>query len=84
MKASTKDNIIVYVAVASFIVGTVLTFLGCLLPPVGQIDNTVLVALGQFLTLCAAGLGLREYVVHVENKIAGMVRPDNNKEEYDG
>lgn len=62
MKASSKDTVIVWVAVASFIVGVTLTFLGLFLPPVGVIDNTVLVAVGQFLTLCAAGLGIREYV----------------------
>ena len=53
---------IVGISIASFIVGTILTFLGLLLPPLGIIDNSVLVAVGQFLTLCAAGLGVKEYV----------------------
>lgn len=62
MKQSFKESAIVGVSIASFIAGVVLTFLGLFLPPTGVIDNTVLVAVGQFLTLCAAGLGVKEYV----------------------
>ena len=62
MKSGVKDSVIVAVAVASFIVGVTLTFLGLFLPPQGEIDNSVLVAVGQFLTLAAAGLGVKEYV----------------------
>ena len=62
MKPAIKDSVIVGVSVASFIVGCTLTFLGLFLPPTGVIDNSVLVAVGQFLTLTAAGLGLKEYV----------------------
>ena len=57
-----RDKVIIIISVASFIVGVVLTFLGLLLPPLGVIDNSVLVAVGQFLTLCATGLGVKEYV----------------------
>ena len=62
MKSGIKDSVIVAVAVASFIVGVTLTFLGLFLPPQGVIDNSVLVAVGQFLTMAAAGLGVKEYV----------------------
>lgn len=62
MKSGIKDSIIVAVSVASFLVGVVLTFLGLFLPPTGVIDNSVLIAAGQFLTLCATGLGVKEYV----------------------
>ena len=62
MKSGIKDSIIVAVSVASFLVGVVLTFLGLFLPPTGEIDNSVLVAVGQFLTMAAAGLGIKEYV----------------------
>ena len=53
MKQETRDSVIV---------GVVLTFLGLFLPPTGEIDNSVLVAVGQFLTMAAAGLGIKEYV----------------------
>ena len=62
MKAELKDTVIVWVSCSSFVVGVTLTFLGLFLPPTGVIDNTVLVAVGQFLTLCATGLGVKEYV----------------------
>ena len=62
MKSGIKDSIIVAVSVASFLVGVMLTFLGLFLPPTGEIDNSVLVAVGQFLTMAAAGLGIKEYV----------------------
>ena len=62
MKSGIKDSIIVAVSVAAFLVGVVLTFLGLFLPPTGEIDNSVLVAVGQFLTMAAAGLGIKEYV----------------------
>lgn len=62
MKSGIKDSIIVGLSVASFLVGVVLTFLGLFLPPTGEIDNSVLVAVGQFLTMAATGLGIKEYV----------------------
>ena len=62
MKSGIKDSVIVGVGVASFVVGVTLTFLGLFLPPTGVIDNSVLIAAGQFLTLCATGLGVKEYV----------------------
>lgn len=57
-----KENAIVIVSVCSFAVGVVLTFTGLLLPERGDIAGNVLIAVGQFLTLAAAGLGLKEYV----------------------
>lgn len=62
MRNSVRETVIVWVSVAAFVVGTAITFLGLLLPPKGEIDNSVLVAAGQFLTLCGAGLGVKEYV----------------------
>ena len=62
MKQETRDGVIVGVSVAAFLVGVVLTSLGLFLPPTGEIDNSVLVAVGQFLTMAAAGLGIKEYV----------------------
>lgn len=62
MENAIKDSVIVAVSVVSFVVGVTLTFLGLFLPPTGIIDNSVLVAVGQFLTLAATGLGVKEYV----------------------
>ena len=78
MKAYIKDWVIVAVSVASFVVGVTLTFLGLFLPPTGEVDNSVLVAVGQFLTLCATGLGVKEYVsgqiLRSEMKLRGEQR----------
>lgn len=62
MRPEIKDSVIVWVSVASFVVGVTLTFLGLFLPTRGEIANSVLIAVGQFLTLCATGLGVKEYV----------------------
>lgn len=62
MKPEIKDSVIVWVSVASFLVGVTLTFLGLFLPQKGEIANSVLIAVGQFLTLTATGLGVKEYV----------------------
>lgn len=78
MSNSRREHIITIVSVASFIVGVVLTFLGLLLPPMGIIDNSVLVAVGQFLTLAATGLGVKEYV---DGSITRANIRQNNKED---
>lgn len=62
MRQGIRESVIVGVGVASFLVGVILTFLGLFLPPLGIIDNSVLVAVGQFITLTAAALGVKEYV----------------------
>lgn len=62
MKANSKDTVIVGVAVAAFVVGVILVFIGLFLPPIGSIDANVLWACGQFLAVCAAGLGFKEYL----------------------
>ena len=77
MERDRKDKVIVGVSIASFVVGVILTFLGLLLPPMGVIDNSVLVAVGQFLTLAATGLGVKEYI---DGKIlTAEVRRRNNE-----
>ena len=81
MTSATKDHIIVIVSCASFVVGVTLTFLGLFLPPTGVIDNTVLVAVGQFLTLCATGLGVKEYVDGSITKKRMEYRMEDKKDE---
>lgn len=48
-------------AISSFVVATFLTFLGILLPPIGEIDGNVLIAIGQFILLCATMAGVGGY-----------------------
>lgn len=46
----------------AFILGWGLTIAGFIVPPLGEISNTVLVVLGQALTYCAAGFGIGQYI----------------------
>lgn len=46
---------------SSFILGWALTIAGFIVPPMGVIDNSVIIILGQALTYTAVGVGLKEY-----------------------
>lgn len=48
----------VLLAVAAFTIGAALIVMGLWLPPIGTIDNSVLVAVGEFLTFSASVLGI--------------------------
>lgn len=58
MVLTTKDKISYSLCVASFVCGTVLTFLGMFIDPVGEIHTTVLTSLGVFLTFSGSLIGL--------------------------
>lgn len=46
----------------SFAVATVLVFTGLMLPPKGIVDGSVLIAMAQFLVLCATFCGVEHYI----------------------
>lgn len=46
---------------SSFFLGWALTIAGFIVPPMGVIDNSVIIILGQALTYTAVGVGLKEY-----------------------
>lgn len=48
----------ILLAVVSFIIGAALILIGLWLPPLGTIDNSVLIALGELLTFSASVLGI--------------------------
>ena len=48
----------ILLAVVSFIIGAALILIGLWLPPLGVIDNSVLIALGELLTFSASVLGI--------------------------
>ena len=56
-----KDKFGFIISIVSFIVGTTISFIGMLLPPMGIIDNSVLMCAGEFLSLCAVYSGLTTY-----------------------
>lgn len=51
-----------YTVLLSFLFGWIITFVGLFLPPIGAIDNSVIIIFGQAMTYCAVGLGLKDYV----------------------
>lgn len=48
--------------IAAFVLGWGITIAGFFAPPLGVVDNSILFILGQGLTYCAAGIGLKDYV----------------------
>lgn len=46
----------------SFFFGWIITFIGLFLPPMGEIDNSVVIIFGQSMTYCAVGLGFKDYI----------------------
>ena len=56
--------------IAAFVLGWGITIAGFFTPPLGIVDNSILFILGQGLTYCAAGIGLKDYVdVSINNTI---------------
>ena len=49
-------------AYSSFGVATILVFTGLIIPPQGVVDGSVLIAMGQFLIMCATLAGVGQYV----------------------
>lgn len=56
-----KEKLYFGLAFLSFTVGVVLIFTGLLLPPAGVVDGNVLIAVGEFLSMAAALLGINEH-----------------------
>lgn len=61
MKKETKDNITVGSALGMLIFGVALTLAAFLLPPVGEIHDSVLWVLGQSLIYAGGALGIANY-----------------------
>ena len=49
-------------SVAAFVMGVVMSYLGALLPPKGELSNSMIIVIGQFLTYSAGGLGIKTYI----------------------
>ena len=64
----------------SFIFGWGLTIAGFIVPPLGVIDNTVLVVLGQALTYVSVGVGLKTYADVQDDKITKLIDKKINKD----
>lgn len=61
MKKDTKDNITVGSALGMLIFGVILTISAFLVPPVGEVHDSILWILGQSLIYAGGALGIANY-----------------------
>lgn len=68
--------------IGSFVLGWAITIGGFIVPPLGVIDNSILIVLGQAMTYSAAGLGMKDYVkVQISKQMNTMVQEPENYQE---
>ncbi len=58
MTKETKQDIQLYTAVGMCIVGVAMLTAGIIIPPVGQIHNSILIAVGEVLTFSGSLFGV--------------------------
>ena len=79
-----KNRLAVVTCLAAFTLGWVLTIWGFIVPPTGEVADSVLWILGQSLLYSASVLGIGMYSTHlVKNGINGIRRDLKLKEEDD-
>lgn len=76
---SFKDKFGFIMSVCCLFIGTLLCFVGLLVPPTGIIDNSVLMGTGEFLSLCAVYSGLTTYTSVFSKKIDSKINQILNK-----
>lgn len=68
-----NTNLQVYSAIAMLCVGTILSVVGFILPPTGEISNSVLTFFAQCLVYAGSVFGIKTYVhnkfINLEKKI---------------
>lgn len=77
-ETSIKDKFGFIMSIISFIVGTAMSFIGLILPPIGIIDNSVLMCTGEFLSLCAVYSGLTTYTTIFTKSITNKINKMQN------
>ena len=65
--------------IGSFAFGWLITIAGFIVPPLGVIDNSVIIILGQALTYTAVGVGLKEYG-DIQNARINQLLKDSEKD----
>ena len=62
MRKETQNNIMVYSAVAMLVVGVALNIAGFIIPPTGEISDSVLWVLAQSLIYAGSVFGVKSYI----------------------
>ena len=70
MTKEKREDIQIWSAVGMLIIGAVLCFVGFFTPPVGEVHESILWAIGQFLAIGGALLGVVTYVGSVSSRVA--------------
>ena len=65
--------------IGSFAFGWLITIAGFIVPPLGVIDNSVIIILGQALTYTAVGVGLKQYG-DIQNARLDQLLKDSEKD----
>ena len=86
----TKDKIAYILCVASFVCGTILTFCGIYLKPIGEIHSSVITSLGLFLSFSATLIGINTHysaeLTHFKTEVQRTIdekQKSNEKENTD-
>ena len=62
----------------SFALGWLITIAGFIAPPMGVVDNSVIIILGQALTYVAVGVGLKTYADVQDDKITKLIHKNTD------
>ena len=80
-KLPIKQKIAIISAIAAFILGWALTVYGFILPPVGEIADSVLWVLGQSLIYSSSVFGITQYFTSETNRMKRDIKDYINDEE---
>lgn len=80
---SIKDKIAIVTAVAAFCIGWGLSIAGFIVPPLGEIANSVLFILGQALVYAASVFGIAGYfsseTARLRNDVKNMITEEEKR-----
>jgi len=71
---SVKDKAAIITAIAAFIVGWALTIAGFIVPPLGEIADSILWVLGQALVYAASVFGITSYFTSETRRMKRDIR----------
>ena len=79
-KLKYKDYLTIWTCSLSFLLGWILTVVGFILPPSGEVSDSVLWILGQSLLYTGACIGISGYYSSQLKNFKAEVRKELNKE----
>lgn len=74
-----STNIQIYSAIAMLAIGTILSVVGFIVPPTGEISNSVLAFFAQCLVYAGSVFGIKTYVHNKFNNLERQIKHDHEK-----